>query len=227
VHVLVAEPEPRLAGFIGQGLKEEGHSVEVVLDAEAALDRLAEDPLYDLVVLDVALPTRGGLEVLRVLREHRVEAPVLLLTTPDRTEDIVIGLDLGADATMTKPFVFAELLARVRALLRWQSRYRGSVLRVGDLTLDPAMHHVTRAGHRIALTAREYALLEYFLRNPGQVLTRDMIAEHVWGRGLGLEPESNVVDVYVGYLRSKIDGCGAGPLLHTIRGVGYLLGPAC
>lgn len=225
VHVLVAEPEPRLASFIGQGLKEEGHSVEVVLDAEAALERLAEDPLYDLVVLDVALPTRGGLEVLRVLREHRVEALVLLLTAADRSEDTVIGLELGADAAMTKPLVFDELLARVRALLRRRSTNRGPLLRVGDLTLDPASRHVTRAGQRIALTAREHALLEYFLRNPGRVLTRDMIAEHVWGREL--EPENNVVDVYVSYLRSKIDSCGTVALLHTIRGVGYLLGPTC
>lgn len=225
MHVLVAEPEPRLASFIGHGLKEEGHSVAVVLDADAALERLAEDPLYDLVVLDVALPTRGGLEVLRALRQHRVEALVLLLTAPDSREDTVIGLDLGADAAMTKPFVFAELLARVRALLRWRSMCRGPLLRVGDLTLDPVAHHVTRAGRRIVLTAREYALLEYFMRNPGQVLTRDMLAEHVWGHRL--ESESNVVDVYVGYLRGKIDGWGAVPLLHTIRGIGYLLDPTC
>ena len=176
MRVLVAEPERRLAGVIGQGLKEEGHSVEAALDGEAVLERLAEDPPYDLVVLDVALPRRDGLDVVRVLREHRIEALVLLLTERDRTH-------------------------------------------------DPAAHHVTRAGRHIALTASEYALLEYFLRNAGQVLTRQMIAEHVWGRDG--EPKSNVVDVYVGYLRCKIgSGGGAVPLLHTIRGVGYMLSAA-
>jgi len=131
-------------------------------------------------------------------------------------------LNLGADATLAKPFVFDEFLARARALLRRRSAHRSPVLQSDDLTLDPAAHRVTRSGRRIALTAREYAVLEYFLRNSGQVLTREMIAEHVWGPDY--EVASNVVDVYVGYLRRKIDGDGAAPLVHTIRGVGYMVG---
>lgn len=221
MHVLVAENEPRLAGVIRQGLREQGHSVDLALDGEAVVERLAEDPPYDLVVLDVGLPTRGGLEALRELRAQGIDAPVLLLTAEHRPGDTVTGLDLGADASLAKPFAFDEFLARVRALLRRRSGDRAPLLRVGDLTLDPAAHHVTRAGRRVPLTAREYALLEYFLRNPGRVLTREMITEHVWGHEV--ETESNVVDVYVGYLRSKIAGAGAVPLLHTVRGVGYRL----
>ena len=145
-------------------------------------------------------------------------------TAGDTTDDVVSALNLGADATLAKPFVFDESLARARALLRRRSSHRSSLLQSDDLTLDPAAHRVTRAGQRIALTAREYAVLEYFLRHPGQVLTREMIAEHVWGPDY--EAASNVVDVYVGYLRRKIDGEGGGPLVHTIRGVGYMVGRA-
>lgn len=224
MRVLIAVSEQRLAGLIGRALKEEGYSTEVVMNGAAALDRLAEEPPFDLLILDVTLPKRSGLDVLKSLRVDHVDAPVLVLTASDATDDVVKALNLGADATLAKPFVFDEFLAKARALLRRRSAHRSPLLQSGDLTLDPAAHRVTRAGRRIALTAREYAMLEYFLRNPGQVLTREMIAEHVWGPDY--EAASNVVDVYVGYLRRKLDGEGSGPLVHTIRGVGYMVGRA-
>jgi DNA-binding response OmpR family regulator len=223
MRVLVAENEDRLAGAIRQGLREQGYSVDLAPDGEAVVQRLADDVPYDLVILDAILPGRGGLEVLTLLRADGIDTPVLLLTAGHRPGDTVAGLDLGADASLAKPFVFDEFLARVRALLRRGSPGRAPLLRVGDLVLDPAAHHVTRAGRPIPLTAREYALLEYFLRNPGRVLTREMVTEHVWGHDP--QDESNVVDVYVGYLRAKIEGAGAAPLLHTVRGVGYRLDP--
>jgi DNA-binding response OmpR family regulator len=167
------------------------------------------------------LPRRDGFAVLKTLREHRMQTPVLMLTARDGVTDRVSGLDLGADDYLTKPFAFEELLARVRALLRRGANQRAPVLRVADLTLDPATREVLRGGRRITLTAREYALLEYFLRNAGRVLTRPMIAEHVWG--YDFDSETNIIDVYVGYLRRKLDTEGEPPLLHTVRGVGYTL----
>ena len=222
MRVLIAVAEQRLTGVIGRGLKEEGYSTEVALDGECALDRVADDPTFDLLILDTALPTRDGHDVLHALREDQVDAPVLALTAGDATDDVVRALNLGADATLAKPFAFDELLARARALLRRRSAHRSPVLQSGDLTLDPAAHRVTRAGRRIALTAREYAVLEYLLRNPGQILTREMIAEHVWGPDG--KAASNIVDVYVGYLRRKIDKHGRTPLVRTVRGVGYMVG---
>ena len=221
MRILVVEDERKVAAFVRQGLVEEGHVVEVAADGEAALDAVAGGPPYDLVVLDVMLPKRDGLSVLKTLRARRVQAPVLLLTARDGVADKVAGLDAGADDYLAKPFAFEELLARVRALLR---RGRGAaepVLRLEDLSLDPATRLVVRGGRRISLTAREYALLEYFLRNVGRVLTRPMIAQHVWG--LDFDPESNIVDVYVGYLRRKVDGPDDKRLIHTVRGAGYVL----
>ena len=221
MRILVVEDERKVAAFIRQGLVEEGHVVEVAADGEAALDAVAGGPPYDLVVLDVMLPKRDGLSVLKTLRARRVQAPVLLLTARDGVADKVAGLDAGADDYLAKPFAFEELLARVRALLR---RGRGAaepVLRLEDLSLDPATRLVVRGGRRISLTAREYALLEYFLRNTGRVLTRPMITQHVWG--MDFDPESNIVDVYVGYLRRKIDADGEPRLLQTVRGAGYSL----
>jgi len=223
MRILVVEDERKVANFIGQGLQEEGHTVEVAKDGEAALDLLRHGPPYDLIVLDVMLPRLNGVAVLRAARADRVTSPVLMLTARDAVADKVTGLDAGADDYLTKPFSFDEFLARVRALLRRADGRREPVLRLGDLTLDPATRAVTRGHRRIDLTAREHALLEYFLRNPGRVLTRPMLAEHVWG--LDFDPESNVVDVYVGYLRRKIDGPGDARLLHTVRGAGYVLRP--
>ena len=221
MRILVVEDERKVASFIRQGLEEEGHTVEVAADGAAALDLMVGEPPYDLVVLDVTLPKRDGFDVLRQARAKRVETPVLVLTARDGVSDKVMGLDLGADDYLTKPFAFDEFLARVRALLRRRSTSRAPVLRLADLTLDPATREVTRGQRKVALTAREYALLEYFMRSVGRVLTRPMIAEHVWG--LDFDPESNIIDVYVGYLRRKIDGDGEPRLLHTMRGAGYVM----
>jgi DNA-binding response OmpR family regulator len=223
VRILVVEDERKVANFVSQGLQEEGHTVEVAKDGASALDLLRHSPPYDLIVLDVMLPRLDGFGVLRAARAARVTSPVLMLTARDAVVDKVAGLDAGADDYLTKPFSFDEFLARVRALLRRADGRREPVLRLADLTLDPATRAVTRGGRRIELTAREHALLEYFLRNPGRVLTRPMLAEHVWG--LDFDPESNVVDVYVGYLRRKLDGPGEARLLHTVRGAGYVLRP--
>jgi len=221
MRILVVEDERKVASFIRQGLEEEGHAVEVAGDGDAALELVFDDPPYDLVVLDVMLPRRDGFKVLKALREQRIQSPVLLLTARDTVHDKVTGLDLGADDYLTKPFAFDEFLARVRALLRRGAATRVPVLKLADLTLDPATREVVRGGRRITLTAREYALLEYFLRNVGRVLTRPMIAEHVWG--LDFDTETNIIDVYVGYLRRKLDTEGEAPLLHTVRGAGYVL----
>ena len=223
MRVLVVEDERKVASFIRQGLEEEGHTVEVAGDGIAALDLVLEAPAYDLIVLDVMLPRLDGFSVLRKLREQRVPTPVLMLTARDTVTDKVTGLDLGSDDYLTKPFAFDEFLARVRALLRRGQASTPPVLRVADLTLDPARREVRRHGRTVSLTTREYALLEYFMRNPGRVLTRPMIAEHVWG--LDFDAESNIIDVYIGYLRRKIDADGLPQLLHTVRGAGYVLKP--
>jgi DNA-binding response OmpR family regulator len=221
VRILVVEDDRKVASFIRQGLHEEGHAVEVAKDGPEALDLVLADPDYDLLVLDVILPGRDGFAVLKTLRQRKVTVPVLLLTARDQVQDKVAGLDLGADDYLTKPFAFEEFLARVRALLRRRAGQRVPVLRLDDLTVDPATRRVTRGERRIELTAREYALLEYFLRNVGRVLTRALIAQHVWG--LDFDSESNTIDVYVGYLRRKIEADGERRLLHTIRGAGYVL----
>ena len=221
MRILVVEDERKVASFLRQGLEEEGHAVLVVGDGAAALDAVDAAGGYDLVVLDVMLPKRDGFDVLKTLRRQKVRTPVLMLTARDGVADKVAGLDGGADDYLTKPFAFEEFLARVRALLRRGASQPAPLLKLADLTLDPATREVTRGSRRIVLTAREHALLEYFLRNVGRVLTRPMIAQHVWG--LDFDPESNIVDVYVGYLRRKIDGDGEPRLLHTLRGAGYRL----
>jgi DNA-binding response OmpR family regulator len=221
MRILVVEDERKVASFVRQGLEEEGHTVDVAEDGRAALDLLIDMPAYDLVVLDVMLPQVDGFTVLRRLREHKIPTPVLLLTARDSVPDKVEGLDLGADDYLTKPFSFDEFLARVRALLRRGQPQLPPILKVGDLRLDPATRQVTRADRPVTLTTREYALLEYFMRNPGRVLTRPMIAEHVWG--LDFDAESNIIDVYIGYLRRKLEDDHSPPLLHTVRGAGYVL----
>jgi len=195
--------------------------VEIATDGAAALDFVLTEPAYDLIVLDVMLPGPDGFGVLKTLRAHKVAVPVLILTARDSVPDRVAGLDLGADDYLTKPFAFEEFLARVRALLRRRDAARAPILTIDDLVVDPATRRVTRGERRIELTARQYALLEYFLRNAGRVLSRQMIAQHVWG--LGFDAESNVIDVYVGYLRRKIDRDRERRLLHTVRGAGYVL----
>jgi two-component system, OmpR family, copper resistance phosphate regulon response regulator CusR len=221
MRVLVVEDERKVASFIRQGLEEEGYAVEMAADGATALDLVVEGPPFDLAILDVMLPRLDGFGVLKATRGRALPTPILVVTARDSVADKVQGLDLGADDYLTKPFSFDEFLARVRALLRRGNGQRVPVLRLADLTLDPATRDVRRGGRRITLSAREYALLEYFLRNPGRVLTRPMLAEHVWG--LDFDPESNIIDVYVGYLRRKIDVGGERWFLHTVRGVGYVL----
>jgi len=219
MRILVVEDEKKVAGFLAQGLEAEHYAVEIARDGEEALGRVASSE-FDLVILDIMLPKRDGLAVLREIRARGLDVPVLLLTARDAVSDKVSGLDLGADDYLTKPFAFVELLARVRALLR-----RGAPatpeLHLADLSLNPATRQVTRAGRRIDLTAKEYALLEFFLRQPGRVLSRPLIAQHVWG--VDFDTFTNVIDVYVNYLRRKIDADFESKLLHTVRGVGYVL----
>jgi heavy metal response regulator len=219
MRILVVEDEKKVASFIRRGLEAEAHQVDVVHDGETGLGRALTGD-YDLLILDVMLPERDGLSVLRELRARRRQIPVLLLTARAAVTDKVAGLDGGADDYLTKPFEVAELLARVRALLR-RGAPSPAVLAVADLRLDPATRAVTRAGRPIELTAREYALLEYFLRNAGRVLSRALIAQHVWG--VSFDTFTNVIDVYVNYLRRKVDAEFEPKLIHTVRGAGYVL----
>ena len=220
MRLLVVEDEPKVAGFVRQGLTEEGYAVDVASDGETGL-AMALDQVHDLIILDIQLPRMDGLRVLQEIRRARVPTPVLLLTVRATIEEKVLGLDAGADDYLTKPFAFQELVARVRALLRRRAEPAPPVLQIADLTLDPARRTVSRGGERIDLTPREFALLDYFMRHPGRVLTRTMIAEHVWD--YSFDSTTNVIDVYVNYLRKKIDADREPKLLHTIRGVGYVL----
>jgi heavy metal response regulator len=220
MRILVVEDEHGIAQFLRQGLSEAGYAVDVARDGEEGLDYalLAE---YDIIVLDIKLPRMDGLRLLRELRDRSIKTPVLLLTARDTVEDRVHGLDAGADDYLVKPFAFPELLARIRVLLRRPPLQRDIVLRVGDFEMDTARREVRRAGRLIELRPREFALLEYLMRHPNQVLTRTQIAEHVWN--FDFYNESNVIDVYIGYLRRKVDRGFDQPLIHTVRGVGYRL----
>ena len=220
MRLLVVEDENKVASFIKKGLEEEGYAVDLAADGEAGL-AMALERVHDLIILDIRLPKVDGLQVLQTLRQDKITTPVLLLTVRATIEDKVLGLDAGADDYLTKPFAFQELVARVRALLRRRAETEPTTLRVGDLSLDPARRTVTRGGVKIDLTAREFSLLDYFMRNPGRVLTRTMIAEHVWD--YSFDTSTNVIDVYVNYLRKKIDAEREPKLLHTVRGVGYVL----
>jgi len=220
MKILVVEDEERVAQFIQKGLKEEGHAVDVSYDGEDG-SFLAEVNDYDLILLDVMLPKKNGISVCREIRARGVVTPVLMLTARDSVEDRVRGLDAGADDYLVKPFAFEELLARVRALLRRRSDTKTPTLQLADLELDPITRLVTRAGKPIRLTTKEYSLLEYLLRNANKVLSRTLIGEHVWD--MNFDPESNVIDVYISHLRNKIDKGYDVPLLHTMRGQGYLL----
>ncbi|HLC25936.1 MAG TPA: response regulator transcription factor [bacterium] len=220
MRILVVEDDRKVARFIGRALEEAGYAVDQARTGTEGLT-LAADRVHDLVILDVLLPEMNGFQVLRAMRQQEIKTPVLLLTARDTVEDKVRGLDSGADDYLTKPFAVEEMLARVRALLRRGESAQPALLKVDRLVLDPATRTVCRDGNRIELTIREYALLEYFMRHPGQVLTRTMIAEHVWN--YNFDTMTNVIDVYVNYLRKKIDS-GPGPrLLHAVRGVGYVL----
>jgi len=219
VRILVVEDDPRIALVVGETLEEAGYGVTVARDGEEGfLDARLND--YDLVVLDVMLSTMDGLTVARRLRADGIATPILMLTARDRKTDKIAGLDVGADDYLTKPFRIGELLARVRALLRRDGLSRSRAMRVGDLELDTATRQVVRAGRTLSLSAREYALLHYLVHHAGQTLTRAQLERTVWGDS---EIGSNVVEVYIGYLRHKLDAPFATPLIHTIRGVGYVL----
>jgi heavy metal response regulator len=219
MKILVVEDEKKVASFIKRGLEEEKYEVDTALDGEEGL-KMALDKQYDLIVLDWMLPKKDGLAVIKELRDKKTLTPVLMLTAKDSLEDIIAGLDSGSDDYLTKPFAFAELLARVRALLRRSEMDKGAELRFADLRLDPVTHKVWRKDKEIDLTAKEYGLLEYFMRNPNQVLTRTMIADHVWD--YTFDTFTNIIDVYVNYLRKKIDRDADKKLIHTVRGVGYI-----
>jgi heavy metal response regulator len=220
MRLLIVEDDRKLASFLKRGLEEEQYAVDVAYDGEEGL-YLSQVNDYDLILLDIMLPKMDGLTLCRTLRRQQRDTPIILLTARDAVEDKVTGLDLGADDYLVKPFAFAELLARIRALLRRKSAPFGVQLQVADLVLDPVRHRVSRSGQPIELTAKEYALLEFLMRRAGAVVSRTQIAEHVWD--LHFDTDTNVIDVYISYLRQKIDRPFATQLLHTVRGVGYVL----
>lgn len=222
MRILVIEDNHRLNSSLTASLVHEGYSVDSAYDGQEGQD-LAELTAYDLILLDIMLHEKDGLEVCRDLRRRRVHTPILLLTARDSVDDRVQGLDYGADDYLVKPFAMRELLARLRALLRRQQPYKQGQLTIGDLALDPITHTVERDGRSLELTPKEFALLEFLMYHPNQVVTRDMIEQHIWN--YDFECESNVIDVYIRRLRRKIDDPFAVKLLTTVRGVGYRLQP--
>jgi DNA-binding response OmpR family regulator len=220
MRVLVIEDETKVGSFIKRALEEESYAVDLCEDGAQGLD-MALSGSYDLIMIDLMLPSLPGLEVLTRLRKEKIQTPVLILTAQSKVDQRVKGLDAGADDYLTKPFAIDELLARVRALLRRGPAESPGIFQIDDLVLNPATREVTRGGQRIDLTVKEYALLEYFMRHAGRVLTRPMISDHVWNQDF--DTFTNVIDVYVNYLRNKIDRGRARKLIHTIRGSGYML----
>jgi len=218
VRILIVEDNPRILGFLKKGLSEEGYIVETATDGDEGFER-ARTERFDAAVVDVMLPGRSGIDLVRGLRAEGSALPILLLTALGRPEEKVHGLDAGADDYLTKPFDFSELSARLRALLRRASGAPAPTLRVGELELDPARRQVTLQGEPVQLTPKEYSLLEYLLRNPNRPLSRSMIMEHVWG--IRFDPGTNVVDVFINALRNKLDP--EHELIQTVRGVGYML----
>jgi two-component system, OmpR family, response regulator len=220
MRVLIVEDEPKMAGLIRRGLREEGYSADIASNGDDAR-WMAAATEYDAIVLDVLLPGTNGFDVCRELRKSGVWSPVLMLTARDSVDDRVAGLDAGADDYLTKPFSFVELLARLRALARRPPLERPTVLEVGDLRLDPATHQAWRGDAELELSAKEFRILEAFMRRPGHVLSRLHLLEHCWD--YGYENRSNVVDVYVRYLREKIDRPFGKKSIETVRGAGYRL----
>jgi heavy metal response regulator len=220
VQILVIEDNPKMASFIQQGLAEQGYGVEVAHRGHDGEDQAASEQ-YDVIILDVMLPDEDGIQICRNLRRRGVKTPILMLTALATTADKITGLDAGADDYLTKPFEFDELVARIRALLRRGQAQEAVVLRYADVQLDLHSRKVTRSGERIKLTPREFALLEYFMRHPGRVLSRTGIGEHVWD--MNFDSDSNVIDVYVSMLRRKIDKGFEKQLIHTVVGTGYVM----
>ncbi len=220
MRTLLVEDEKKIAEFIRRGLKEEGYAVDVAGDGQEG-HFLATTQTYDVIILDWMLPQMDGVTLCRQLRQEKIATPVLMLTAKDTVADKVRGLDAGASDYLVKPFAFEELLARLRALLRRFEGQEQTVLKAADLTMDLVTHAVTRQGRKVELTAKEFALLEYFLRHKGEVVTRTMLSEHVWD--MHFDSFTNVIDVYVNYLRKKIDKHFSRPLIQTVRGRGYIL----
>ncbi len=220
MRILVVEDDRKVARFLQKGLREERYAVDVAADGETGA-HWAQVNEYDAIVLDIMLPVKDGITVCREIRQNGILTPIIMLTAKDTLDDRVHGLDAGADDYLTKPFAFEELLARIRALLRRNQKYKTPTLKIADLEVDPATRKVTRGGHAIVLTGKEYALLEYLMRNAGRELSETMITEHVWD--MNFDPRTNVVDVYIHHLRQKIDRDFEGKLIHTVRGVGYVL----
>ena len=223
MRILVVEDEHKIANAVKQGLEQQSYAVDVAYDADQGLGMATTEP-YDLIILDRMLPGKiDGIGIVKSLREQKLHTPVLLLTAKDKVLDRAAGLNAGADDYLVKPFAFVELIARVRALLRRSPQTADPALRYKDLSLDPATASVERAGKHIELTSKEFALLEYLIRNPERVLTKDTLMQHVWNYDADILP--NTVEVYIGYLRSKIDKPFEGPqLIHTKRGFGYYFG---
>jgi len=221
LHILIVEDEEKVASFIRKGLEADGYVVDLARDGEIAVTKLTEHP-YDLVLLDVMLPKLDGITLLQQIRRLGLDTPVLMLTARDTVSDKITGLDHGADDYLTKPFDFEELLARIRALLRRGRAIARNVYRLADLELDLRSRKVTRGGTIVELTVKEFSLLEFFLRHPGRVLSRAVIAQHVWG--VDFDTFTNVIDVYVNYLRKKIDTDPDNKLIRTVRGIGYMIG---
>lgn len=220
MRLLLVEDDASVASFITKGLREEQYAIDAVTDGEEGFF-MASTIHYDLLILDVMVPKLNGFTMCRRLREKGATTPILLLTARDAVDDRVTGLDTGADDYLTKPFAFPELLARIRALLRRGGTQPRTRLTAADLELDPVSHRVWRAGQEIILTNKEYALLEYLIRNTDRVLTRTSIIEHVWD--IQYDSMTNIVDVHIRSLRAKLDREHAPPLIHTVRGVGYVL----
>ena len=218
MRILIVEDDRKVGAFLQRGLREEQYAVDLCRDGLEGIYQ-AQVSHYDVIILDVMLPGKDGFTVCKELREDSVLTPILMLTAKDTLEDKIIGLSEGADDYLTKPFSFEELLARVRALLRRSQDYKTGVLKVGDVILDPLRRVVSRAGKAIVLTGKEYALLEYLMRNRGRVVSQSMIIEHVWD--MNYEGSSNVVNVYINHLREKIDKDARVKLIKTIRGHGY------
>jgi two-component system OmpR family response regulator len=223
MRILLVEDEVKMARALRRGLEQEGHAIDVSTDGNDGLSKALEYD-YDAVVLDVMLPGRDGFSICRELRASGRWSPVLMLTARDAVDDRIRGLDAGADDYLVKPFAFGELLARLRALVRRGPTERPPMISVGDVELDPAAHTVTRSGRTVDLSAREFALLEFLMRHPGEVLSRSRILEQVWD--YSYSGFSNVVDVYVAYLRRKLERPFGRPLIRTVRGVGYALDPS-
>ena len=220
MRILLVEDEKRMADFVTKGLKEERYVIDVAHNGEDALFLVDVNP-YDLIILDLMLPDTNGLAICKHIRNKKMDTPILIITAKDSVRDKVKGLDFGADDYLTKPFSFDEFLARVRALLRRKRADKMSMLRVADLELNQLTHKVKRAGKEIDLTSKEYALLEYFIMNANEIITRTMISEHVWNEEF--DSLSNIIDVFVNHLRNKIDKDFDKPLIHTIHGTGYIL----